>query len=193
MQPRSLYELRHRAERRVGPKEHSFADKISNAYDLEALVHELQVHQVELEMQNEELHGAKTEMEESRNKYFELFDSAPVGYVTLDPQGRIQEANLTFAGFLGRPRGDLLQQPFRCYVTPEQRQAFLVFCRKLATAVTAQTCELQLVGPYEKILDVHVKGSSAPGAPNKKGHDQVRLVLMDVTAQRQAEREQASL
>ena len=66
--------------------------------DVNRLVHELQVHQIELQMQNEELQRAQVELEESRNKYFELFDLAPVAYFTIDANGMIHDVNLT-----GRP------------------------------------------------------------------------------------------
>ena len=79
---------------------------------MEKLVHELEVHQIELEMQNEELRKAQIEIEESRTKYFELYDFAPVGYFSLDSKGMIVEANLTSAAILGIERSLLLRKSF---------------------------------------------------------------------------------
>jgi PAS domain S-box-containing protein len=193
MQPRPFHDLRRRAETRVGPPTRESDALCSAPPDLLKLIHELQVHQVELEMQNEELRRANHETEEARKKYLDLFDSAPVGYVTLDVLGRIQEANLTLAEFLGRPRQELLGQPLRGYVAPEQRQSFVTFCRKVATAIAPQTCELQISGPQEKMLDVQVKGLPAPPVSDPLKLGRVGLVFVDITAQRQAEREQAAL
>ena len=81
-------------------------------------MHELQVHQIELEMQNEELRRAQETIAESRDRYADLYDFAPVGYFTLDPQGLILEVNLTGARLLGAPRDSLLRKPFILFVAP---------------------------------------------------------------------------
>jgi len=87
------------------------------------LVHELQVHQLELEMQNEELRRAQSELEASQAKYFELFDLAPVGYLLLNEEWLILEANLTAATLLGIERGRLLEQPVIRHVLPRTRKS----------------------------------------------------------------------
>ena len=85
----------------------------------EELVHELQVHQVELEMQNEELRRAQLALEESRAKYIDLYDFAPVGYFTFTPKGLIAEVNLTGAALLGVVRQKLINGRFRKFVAPQ--------------------------------------------------------------------------
>jgi len=80
--------------------------------DAPRLLQELQVHQVELEMQNEELRRIREELELSRNKYTELYDFAPVGYFTLDKSGLIRETNLAAAQMLGIERSQLTNRPF---------------------------------------------------------------------------------
>src|SRR5512142_816889 len=80
------------------------------------LLHELQVHQVELEAQNQELREAHQLLEESRNRYADLYDLAPVGYVTLNPKLLIQEINLPGAALLGIERTRLIGLPFSLYV-----------------------------------------------------------------------------
>src|SRR5271169_78724 len=102
-------DLRRRAEEMV-LKQPWVLDKIVSD-DLQSMVHELRVHQIELEMQNEELRHTQQELEASREKYFDLYDLAPVGYVTLNEKGILLEANLTAAVLLGRERSHLIRQP----------------------------------------------------------------------------------
>ena len=94
--------LRKKAEKILSEKK-QVPQKISSG-DVEKLIHELQVHQIELEMQNDELRKAQAEIEESRSRYVDLYDFAPVGYFTLDNKGVIGEANLTGASLLGAER-----------------------------------------------------------------------------------------
>src|SRR5262249_20279011 len=82
--------------------------ELSTAEDQTGMVHELQVHQIELEMQNRELRETQQLLEDSRNQYADLYDFAPVGYCTLDPRGVILNANLTLSSLLNVPRGELI-------------------------------------------------------------------------------------
>ncbi|MRR57230.1 MAG: PAS domain-containing protein [Deltaproteobacteria bacterium] len=93
------------------------------------LVHELQVHQVELEMQNEELRQAREALEVSRNKYAELYDFAPVGYFAFDAHGLIREVNLAGAQLLGIERQLLANKPFSQFIADAEGRA--VFSRHL--------------------------------------------------------------
>ena len=113
-------DLRARAEEGPGRRRRRRANAARRRRRQETLrlVHELQVHQVELEMQNEELRRAQEELEASRARYFDLYDLAPVGYFTVSEQGTILEANLTAATLLGIERGTLLAQPLTRFVAP---------------------------------------------------------------------------
>jgi len=88
------------------------------------LLHELEVHRIELEMQNEELRHAQHELEDSRDRYWALYDEAPVGYLTLDAGGYILEANLTAAAMLGLERGSMIGLPLASFMTPADAQVF---------------------------------------------------------------------
>ncbi|MEO8324398.1 MAG: PAS domain S-box protein [Nitrospirota bacterium] len=92
--------------------------------EVQHLVHDLQVHQIELEMQNEELRQTRLELEVARDRYATLFDFTPVGYVTLDGNGRILEANLTLCQLVGVSRQDILRKKFERYVDPDDQPAF---------------------------------------------------------------------
>ena len=105
--------LRKRAEALAGERAGEMPEDLEAA-PLEAALralHELRVHQIELEMQNEELRRTQEELEVSRMRYFDLYDLAPVGYFTLNEKGLILEANLTAAKLLGVARGVLVKQP----------------------------------------------------------------------------------
>jgi PAS domain-containing protein len=107
-------ELRRQAEERLDRLAADAAAAAASPVpeDVAAAVHELRVHQIELEMQNEELRRAQLELEASREKYFELFDLAPVGYLTLGDRDIVGDANLTAAHLLGVERQLLVGQPF---------------------------------------------------------------------------------
>src|SRR4030043_15082 len=112
--------------------------------DVERLVHELGVHQVELEMQNQELRRAQVEIEESRTKYSELYDFAPIGYFIFDREGLVKEVNLTGAKFLNIDRSLLLNNPFDSFVLPEFQDVFHLHRTLVFSINTKQTCELKL-------------------------------------------------
>jgi len=105
--------------------------KLARAYNpkrtppsAEKLLHELQVHQIELEMQNEELQRSQRALEESRDHYLDFYDFAPVGYLTLTREGMIAEINLTCAAMLGLERNKLLQQRLERFISLEDRDRF---------------------------------------------------------------------
>ena len=109
------------------------------------LPHELRVHQIELEMQNEELRWAQGELEASQARYFYLYELAPVGFFTLSEQGLILEANLTAANLLGMARNALLLQPLLHFILREDRNIYYLHRKQLLTTTTPQVCELRLV------------------------------------------------
>ena len=111
--------------------------------DLKKLVHELEVHQIELEMQNEQLRRTQVELETTRERLALLYDAAPVGYLTIEGSGVVHEANLRAAGLLGRLREQLPGQELSRFVAPESRDAFHFFCRSLVAAEDKRTVELR--------------------------------------------------
>lgn len=153
--------------------------------ELDALVHELDVVNAELNLQNETLREAQSELEESRARYADLFDFAPVGYVTLDEQGRIEEINLAAAGMLGAPRCRLLGQHFRSRLPARDSAPFLEEldkCLETGEAASSQWC----LGPRNgDPLWVQVR--MAP-APLQGGREKVcQMALTDVTQRVRAE------
>lgn len=113
--------------------------------DVNNIIHELQVHQIELEMQNEELRETQNELEESQRKYIDLYNFAPVGYFTLDEKGMIDDVNQTGALLLGVGKGDLINYAFIPYIAPDYRHIFYQNTKKALETGEKQIYELKLI------------------------------------------------
>ena len=119
--------LRTRAEETLSRKPSDMEDiSALSPEEVQRLIHELRVHQIELEMQNEELRQAQIKLEELKDRYLDLYDFAPVGYVTLNEKGLILEANLTAVRLLGEERQTLIKRPFSRFVCQRVRGCLLL-------------------------------------------------------------------
>jgi PAS domain S-box-containing protein len=158
-------------------------------HHLEEVIHELQVHQEEIRVQNEHLKDVQQSLEESRDRYADLYDFAPMGYMTLDRSGVITEINLTAVGMFGLQRGNLIGSPLLIFVTPADRQAFLDHmnrCRQAKGEGEIRT-ELEIL-QHNGAAAVPVSlASRVPRNPDSSG--EYRTALIDLTSQRQVERE----
>jgi PAS domain S-box-containing protein len=159
-------------------------DRKSGA-DTQRLVHELRVHQIELEMQNEELRHAQRELEASRETYVDLYELAPVGYLTLNEPGRILEANLTAARLLGVARKDLVRQPFTRFILREDLGIFHQHRQQLFETRAPQSCELRLTRPGG--APFWVLGEALLAQDHKTGAPMCRMTLSDITERKQGE------
>lgn len=145
---------------------------------------ELRVHQVELELQNEELRRAQDELEASRARYFDLYDLAPVGYVTLSEKGMIQEANLTVAGLLGVARGDLVKQPLTRFILREDQDIHYRHWKPLLETGAPQVYEMRMRrGEYASFW----ARLEAKAALDDEGAPVGRIVVSDITRRIRAE------
>ncbi len=152
--------------------------------DIRKTLHELQVHQIELEMQNEELRTAQAEVEAGRARYFDLYDLAPVGYCTLSEQGLILEANLTAATLLGAARGELVKQPISRFILKENQDGYYLHRKRLFEKGKPQECELRLVKPDGALFWAHLTSTAAQA---EDGSPVCRVVISDITERKQAE------
>ena len=149
------------------------------------LVHELQVYQLELEMQNEELHQAQLRLQTARDRYQELYDFAPVGYFTLDASRQIHEVNLTGADLLDAAKQTLKGQPFSRFIQAEDQEAFHLHCRQASNTQEVQVCEVRLektdgssfYAELETVAELRLDGSSGP----------LYVAVSDITWRKQAE------
>ena len=124
--------------------------------DVQELIHELQVRSVELEIQNEQLRETQLELQQSHDRYVELYDFAPVGYLTMDSNGFIVQANLAVCALLKTQRNVLLTQPFNDYVKASQRNEFENHLSLVSETLSKQTCELELVASNRSEVNVEM-------------------------------------
>jgi PAS domain S-box-containing protein len=136
--------LRRQAEARLRTTRRDIA--AMSVKDVQHLVHELQVYQIELEMQNDELHRAQVELEAGRDRYVDLYDFSPTGHLTLDTPDTIMEANLRVGTLLGLNRKKLIGQPLERFIAPSDAGTFHRHCQDVLKTGTRQTCEVRLRG-----------------------------------------------
>ncbi len=128
---------------------------------MQQLLHELRVHQVELEMQNEELRRTQNELEESRARYFDLYDMAPVGYLTVSEDGLILEANLTFATMVGAARHDLFRQSITSFIFAEDQDSYYLQRKQLEQTGVVQSLDVRMLHSDGSIFHAHMQTTPA--------------------------------
>ncbi|MDD2466993.1 MAG: histidine kinase dimerization/phospho-acceptor domain-containing protein [Desulfobulbus sp.] len=184
-QEKRLAELRLLAEQRS--REQRLRNfPATSGQDSQRLVHELQVHQIELEMQNEELRATQEQLGESLEKYSDLYEFAPVGYVTSNRKGRIVEANLTFAGQLMIERGRLINSALLLHAIEADRATFRDHLEQVFQTNERQSCELRLEqrnGPERYVQVDSIRALQADGTPH------CRTSVTDISARKIAEDE----
>ncbi len=179
-------ELRQRAEKQleiaVGSTE---ARSEMSPEETASLIHELQVHQIELEMQNEELRSIQGVLEKTRDQFSHLYDFAPIGYFTLNQKGSINEANLTIAAMLGVERGGLIGQPFTRFVLRDDQDIFYKYRQRLLATETPQSCELSLVGNDGHVFYARLECTVITSKEDDS--KQIRAAVSDITEQKRGE------
>jgi PAS domain S-box-containing protein len=175
--------LRNRAEAQAkASAAHALAETNDLSLEtLRTLVHELQVHRIELEMQNDELRQAELKLDAARGRYFDLYDMAPVGYCTVNEQGLILETNFMAAVLMDTVRSDLVNQPVSRFIVKADQDTYYR-CRKALFAVgSPQECELQMLKRSGTQFWVHLRMS---GAQDAQGATVQRMVLSDISERR---------
>jgi diguanylate cyclase (GGDEF)-like protein/PAS domain S-box-containing protein len=142
------------------------------------ILHELQVYQIELEMQNDELRRTQQLIEESRDRYVDFYDFAPVGYITLSRDALIEEINLAGATLLGEERGKLLHRRFATYIAPEDRDHWYQYFTSVLQRDYKLTCELATLRGDGSRLTVQLDGVRLQRDDKLSV---VRIVLTDIT------------
>jgi len=175
-------QLRAEAERQLAAQ----ARPPEAGQSIEQLLYELQVHQIELEMQNEALRQARNELEASRDRYVDLYDFAPVGYLTLAANGQITDINLTGAALLGRERKRLLKRRFDHHVSAGDRDRWQRLFLSAKNSEMRQQCELAL--QRGDGTEFHAGLECLP-TTGSEGTPTLRVTLTDISERRHAEEE----
>lgn len=177
--------LRQRDEEAAGD-ENLFAYETLSPEKSKQLLYELRVHQIELQMQNEELRRMQHHLEIQRERYFDLYDMAPVGYLTLNAQGEILEANLTAASMLGMTRNELRNRSITSYIHPEDQDLYYLHGTRLREAIESQTFELRMVRTDATPFWAHLQVALADNG-------EYRITFSDVSTQKLSEEESRKL
>lgn len=184
MGSRDADDLRARALGRMGPRRRVLPDELSRE-ELSELVYELQVHQAELEVQNEDLRRAEGELAAARDRYLDLYEFAPVGYLTLDKQGTVVQANLATTRLCGSDRPEVVGSRFEKLTVREDRDAVYLALREAGDEGSGRSAEFRLARPDEE--EVWVLAEVSIGDDARDGSKLYRVTLTDVTKRRRAE------
>ncbi len=172
--------LRKKAEELLKQKL-SKTDRQLSETDTLKLFHELDVHQIELKLQNDELIISNAKSETSAWKYMELYDFAPTGYFSLSKDGRIIELNLAAAEMIGKERSQLINRLFGSYVSENTKQNFNLFFNKIFTSKAKETTELDLSGNMAVQMPVLLTGIASGNG------EQCSITMVNITERKLSE------
>jgi two-component system, cell cycle sensor histidine kinase and response regulator CckA len=179
-------ELRRRAEKQMQttPVDSGEISGMSPE-DMAKMIHELRVHQIELKMQNEELRRIQEELEEARDRYSHLYDFAPVGYLTINAEGLVEGANLTFATLIGTERSAVVGKPFSRFIQREDQDVYYLKLQRLLGSGGLQSFKLRLT--KNDGSDFFTSLECMLFRENDNDPKQIRIVVSDITEQKELE------
>lgn len=170
---------------------------------IETLMNELQLYQVELEMQNEELRATQQELQASRDHFHSLFHKAPIGYVVLDHNGMITDANQAMEEMLGQARGELLKRPISQFITSQDRSIFISRFKAFFKSPEGKTISIRLENSQGDKRDVELKArihiqNQNPSVKGTASHQEkapevILVSVLDVTLQMESNRREAHI
>ena len=173
-------ELRRRADARLQSQKPP-AHAPRSAHETQQLLHELQVHQIELELQNEELQNSRAQAEAAVSRYTDIYDFAPVSYFTLTSGGVITQTNFAGARLLGLDRARLPGKRFEAFVSRTDRPAFNELIRQVFAAQAHQALEAELVRKDQPARTVHIEATLSPNG------QECHAMVLDITERKQLE------
>jgi len=156
--------------------------------DLRRLVHEVDVHEVELKLQNEELRQSQLELATSRDRYTDLYESAPLAYITVDKNGKVLESNRMAGEMLGVEPRALSRRSLAQFITHETQDAWYLHRQAIFSTDTKQVCEIR-IRSADGLRSIRAE-SIAVGEGNERC---CRTALVDITERKRAEEEREQL
>lgn len=174
--------VRSRAEEKI--KRTPVPSKPLSPQETQHLIDELQLHQIEVEIQNEDLRSSQSQLEALLSRYTDLYDSAPIGYCTLDKNGLVLEVNLKGAELIGIERGRLIGRPFSLYVAEEDRSRFRTHLNKDFEMGARKTDEFKLNSSGGNPFDARLEESVGRDVDGRLVR---RIAIIDITRQKRAE------
>jgi PAS domain S-box-containing protein len=177
--------LRKRAEAITGADKPPSPESMSPEEAARTL-QELRVHQIELQMQNEELRRAQVELDAARARYFDLYDLAPVGYLTVSEKGLILETNITAARLLGVERGALAKRRLTSFILPEDGDLYYLQRKQVLESGLQQVSEIRMARPDGSQFWARVEAAKAE---SPEGAPVLRVVVSDITRSKHADEE----
>ena len=156
--------------------------------DLNRLIHELEAHAVELEIQNAELQETRDALEISRQRYYNLFDSAPVGYFTLDTKGVVMEVNQAGLNMLGLARERVIRMPFTSFVGEQDLQPFILMLHRLRHAKHQVSLKLTLRSQVNKGFDAQIEAVNL-NQGSRLNETSTNIIVLDISKQRHLEQQ----
>ena len=154
--------------------------------DVQKLIHEINVYHTELDLQNQELRSVQHQLEISRNKYFELFDWAPIGYFAIDPTGVVEEVNLSGAELVGLDRSRVKRMPFVGFVDQADHRRLYAFFRQTLTGRNESPLYIKIRKGDGSLLDAQIEGALVDYT--ERDRKQILLSMTDISSLRNAER-----
>ncbi len=176
------FELRQDAEAKLSDRKRKVVEPSAKNVDPQRLIYDLEVHQIELEMQNDELMISRAKAEEAYLQYIDLYDFAPVGYFTISQDGTIDKTNLATATLLGVERSKLIGRRLELFVAVESLASLRTFLEKLLSGTGKQTCELAFLKNKKELLWTRLEATCFQGGQKS------RVVLFDITERKQVEK-----
>ena len=182
-------ELRKRAEKILAEEPQPIRTMVPA--DIQKLIYELNVHQIELEMQNAELRRVQLELQEARDKYLNLYDFAPTGYFTLDHNSLIVDVNLAGSELLGSEKHRLIGAQFNSSISPDSQDAFYFHYREMLKTGIKGNCELKMLKADGTPFHAQVISMAVP--EKDANINQCRTAVIDITERKRAEEAQERL
>ncbi len=175
--------LRQKAEALLSAEKNEYSEKVISEQDKTKLIHELEVHQIELEMQNEELTLAKEKAELAEKKYTALYELSPSGLLSLTKTGEITDLNFSAERMLGKERSKLIKSSFGFFISTETRAVYNNFLQKIFETNVKQTCELQMSVADRDIIYVLINGIASTT------DEKCLITLADISKHKHLEKE----